>query len=337
MASLSPGERKELGQKGAKAKWAREASLPAPMRAICGSEENPLIISDIKISCYVLEDEKRIVTLDGMKTALELSMGGASARLAEFMATVEPNSATAVELATKLAAPLRFTTSENRRVQYGYEASLLADICESVLDARQQGRIASRFDSLAVRAEILIRGFARVGINALIDEFTGYQFVRPRNALAELLRKWLSGKLLEWAKAFGDDYYVEIFRLKGWDYLNLKPGDPKPSVVGWYTRNIVYERLPVPVIYELEKQNPPIAPGVRRHKHHQFLTKEIGHPELKAHIGIVTALMKVSETWDDFRVKLRKVLPKKWEQFELRDLFPDAPKDAAPQLNDGLD
>lgn len=337
MASLSPTERSQLAKKGAGARWLKEATSPPPLRALCGSDERPLVIGEVKIPCFVLENEKRIVTLDGMKAALGLNLGGHSARWAEFIATVDPNSATANELATKLASPLRFVTVESRRAGQGYEACLLADICESILDARQQGRLPPRFEGLGLRAEVLVRGFARVGIDALIDEATGFQYFRSRNALLDLLRKYISEHLLAWTKTFPDEFYTEMFRLKGWDFLSLQPGDQKPSVVGRYTRNVVYERMPVPIIAQLEKLNPAMAPGVRQHKHHQFLTREIGHPELKAHIEKVVMLMKLSENWEDFRGKLRKVMPKKWEQLQFADLLPEPPDAPPTYSDDGLD
>jgi hypothetical protein len=47
--------------------------------------------------------------------------------------------------------------------------------------------------------------------------------------------------------------------------------------------------------------------------------------------------MQLSENWEDFRSKLRKVMPKKWEQFQFADLLPDPP-DAPPSYSDdGLD
>jgi hypothetical protein len=41
----------------------------------------------------------------------------------------------------------------------------------------------------ADQCEILVRGFARVGIIALVDEATGFQRDRAKNALARVLRR----------------------------------------------------------------------------------------------------------------------------------------------------
>ncbi|MBL8999988.1 MAG: P63C domain-containing protein [Phycisphaerae bacterium] len=307
-------------------------------KVLCGSFERPLVIGEIKIPCFVLEDESRIITLEGMKSALGIgAAAGPSARLAEFISAIQLNSAAAVAVAAKLRNPIRFRADGGTKVELAYQSSLLVDLCESILDARLQGQLTDRFLPLATRAELLVRGYARVGLDALIDEATGFQKFRSRTALIELLQKYISDRLLEWTKTFPDEFYTEMFRLKGWDFANLKAGDRKPSIVGRYTRNIVYERMAVPVIHQLEKLNPSGGTGTRKSKHHQFLTREIGHPELKSHIDKVTMLMQLSESWEDFRSKLRKVMPKRWEQFQFNDLLPDPPDAPPTYSDDGLD
>jgi hypothetical protein len=50
---------------------------------------------------------------------------------------------------------------------YGYEATILADICDAVLKARENGDLNYQQEHIAQRCEILVRAFARVGIIAL--------------------------------------------------------------------------------------------------------------------------------------------------------------------------
>lgn len=75
----------------------------------------------------------------------------------------------------------------HRQCAKAYPATVLADICESVLAARSAGTLPKRLASLASQCEVLIRGFARVGIIALVDEVTGYQKERARDSLAKIL------------------------------------------------------------------------------------------------------------------------------------------------------
>lgn len=296
------------------------------------------MLADIPVACYVLEGEKRVITVGGMQAAIGMAESGGAPRLAQFIGKIEPNSSNANELAVRLELPIKFTPPKGGKAAFGYEANLLADICDALLRARRHGQLTPRYQPYAARAELLMSAWARVGLDAMIDEVTGYQYVRRRDALAELCNKYISDKLMSWTKTFPDEFYVQIFRLKGWDFKMLKPGDKKPSCVGRYTRNIVYERMPAPVILQLEHLNPAVAPGIRAHKHHQFLTQDIGHPELRVHLEKVVLLMQLSESWDDFRGKLRKVMPKKWEQLELADLFPDPTDEKqSPQSDDGLD
>ena len=61
------------------------------------------------------------------------------------------------------------------------EATILPDICDTILDARKKGGMkGDRQKIIAAQCEIIVRALSRVGINALVDEVTGYQEVRDR-------------------------------------------------------------------------------------------------------------------------------------------------------------
>lgn len=81
----------------------------------------------------------------------------------------------------------------------GYEATILADICEAFLEARNNINLSTRQKIIADQCEILIRGFARVGIVALIDEATGYQYERERFELQKILTAYVSRRNIEMA------------------------------------------------------------------------------------------------------------------------------------------
>jgi hypothetical protein len=65
------------------------------------------------------------------------------------------------------------------------------------------------------KADILVRALASVGILALVDEATGYQYDRARHALEEILDKFISKELRKWAKTFPDEFYEQMFKLRG--------------------------------------------------------------------------------------------------------------------------
>jgi len=85
----------------------------------------------------------------------------------------------------------------------GYEATILADICDAVLAARDAGVLTGKQLAVAKQCEILTRAFAKVGIIALVDEATGYQKIRARYALEQILDEFIAKELRKWAKTYG--------------------------------------------------------------------------------------------------------------------------------------
>jgi hypothetical protein len=73
--------------------------------------------------------------------------------------------------------PIKFRAPKGK-MAYRYEATVLADICDAVLLARKARMLQKQQLHIADQCEILMRGFARVGIIALVDEVTGYQEFR---------------------------------------------------------------------------------------------------------------------------------------------------------------
>ena len=96
-----------------------------------------------------------------------------------------------------------------------------------------------------------------------------------------------------------------MFRLRGWDYP--KPNGKRPGVVGLYTNKYVYDLLPPGVKEELQRKNPTVSPGRRKHKNHQFLTDDIGNEHLAKHLIKVITLMQAADTWDEFERKFSRV------------------------------
>lgn len=134
-------------------------------------------------------------------------------------------------------------------------------------------------EHIVEQCKILLRGFAEVGITALVDEATGYQEVRDRLALQKILDKYITNEWAKWTKTFPDEFYKELFRLKCVRYPYGDKGN-KPSYVGHWTNDVIYKRLAPGVLRELRENNPRRPSGSRQRKHHQHLTRDYGHPAL---------------------------------------------------------
>ena len=281
--------------------------------------EGELKIGDASIPCAVLEDGTRVLTQAGMLQALGRSRkpSGKSLtadQLPPFLApkNLEPFIDGDLRRSTIpiLFKPLK-TGGLGGNQAYGYNAEILPRVCEVMLQARDANALQTRQLHLAVQADVLMRGLAHVGIISLVDEATGFQEVRDRIALQKILDKYVTGEWSKWTKTFPDEFYIQLFRLKGIPYP--PPGKHtnwRPSYVGHWTNKVVYDRLAPGVKAELKKLNPRTEKGHRKRKHFQHLTPNYGTPALREHLSNVIFLMRGCKNWDDFERRLEHAAPK---------------------------
>lgn len=233
-----------------------------------------------------------------------------------------------------MAEPVKFRAPIGGKLVYGYPATILADICDAVLAARKAGVLLKHQEHIADRCEILIRAFARVGIIALVDEATGFQRDRAKDALTRILEAFIAKELQPWLRTFPSDFYQETYRLRDMEY----PNDTvqRPRYFGLLTNDIVYDRLAPGVLEELKLRNPKResgkAAGRRRHKYFQWLTTQKGYPKLREHFGSVVAIMKLSSDWYDFRAKLDRLHPSYKKPTQLSLEFADDEPDSGKGL-----
>ncbi|HYD28150.1 P63C domain-containing protein [Brevundimonas sp.] len=313
-SALSPERRREIAKAAAASRW-QVANLPT---ATHGSPEQPLRIGGAEIDCYVLEGDMRVVTQRSMIRAIGLTRGGvrsdleaekgAGAELPRFAAQnwIKPFLGNDLELA--LRSPIVFKLPVTGAVAYGYPATILADVCDAILRARDAGKAGPRQADIVKQADILVRGFARVGIVALVDEATGYQRDRAKDALAKILEAFVAKELAAWVQTFPADYYEQMFRLRGLEFP--KATVQRPPYFGTLTNDIVYKRLAPGVLAELKRVTPRNDHGRPKAKYFQSLTSNVGYPKLKEHLGAVVALMRISKTWDGFMALLNQHYPR---------------------------
>lgn len=301
---MTPEERRESARRAANARWSEQVT-----DVVCGSPDQPLRIGDIEIECYVLEDDTRVLTQASFLTSI-----GRNPR-----AAVRSDGSLPVFLQGKALAPLVTNDVRDMSVPItfrrpgggranGFNALLLPEVCEIYLKARENKSLPSNQRHVAKQAEIIMRGLARVGIVALVDEATGYQEIREKNALAKILEAFVDKELQAYVQTFPNDFYREMFRLRGlpFDSRSVK----RPQYFGNLTNDVVYKRLAPGVLEELKRVTPKTDKGRPKHKLFQHLTMNVGYPKLREHLGSVVTLMKLSEDWNDFRRKLDRFHPR---------------------------
>jgi hypothetical protein len=304
--SLSKEERKRIARTAALARWS------GPVKAAThGSADHPLRIGEIAIPCYVLEDGTRVLSQRGLQTGIGMSTGGGSGgaqRMAQFIGSLAEKGINTKDLTVRIGKPIPFRLPGGGPPAYGYEATILTDICDVVLAARNAGKLHPQQRNFAIQCELLTRGLARVGIISLVDEVTGYQRDRAQDALSKILEAFIAKELQPYVRTFPPAFYQEIFRLRGMDYP--KDSVKRPQYFGLLTNDIVYKRLAPGVLEELKRVTPKLGSGRLATKLFQRLTANKGYPKLLEHLGAVVTMMQLSNSWHDFLAKLDRLRPR---------------------------
>lgn len=228
-----------------------------------------------------------------------------------FLAAKNLSSFISEDLIVRLNPPVVYRAKRGGRTAYGYEATLLPDICSVILDAERAGSLRVTQLALAARARALLTAFAKTGVIAVVDEATGFEAERAKGDLQRLLEQYVVEEMRPWLAVFPTEFFRQVYRLHGWQF---REGHAQhPQLVGKLINEWIYRRLPGPVLPELRRRNPIIGKR-RRHKHHQYLTEDTGIPHLDRQIASVITLMRVSRDKRRFEENLRTAFPKHGDQ-----------------------
>lgn len=316
--ALTPERRSEIARNAAKAKK-QAADIPA------ATHIGELKIGELILPCAVLSDGTRLISQGGIAAAFGPVTGGWQMRkrsteshsgdLPPFLVAASLQPFISAELRTLVASPKKYKDPRGGPARIGVDATLIPKICEVWLKARDADALTKIQKPVAYRAEILMRGLADIGIVALVDEATGFQRDRAKDALATILEAFIAKELQPWIQTFPSDYYQELFRLRGLDF----PRDSvrRPQYFGVLTNDIVYKRLAPGVLDELKRITPRNEDGRPKAKYFQSLTNNTGYPKLREHLGKVIMMMQLSTTYQDFKEKLDRFLPKQNAQLPL--------------------
>lgn len=308
--SLTKAELSDAGRNAVQARWNKKAGKVLPR----ASHSGPLRIGDIEFDTAVVRDGDRIIRLVSETKFME-AMGmyrsgalssrrkrnEAGARTPLFLAHKNLKPFADKHLGSVHFEPFKYVTPSGS-IAHGIVDEIIPKVCEIWIDADRAGVLGERQKLIAAKADILLRGFAHVGIRALIDEATGFQYERPRRDLEEYLKKFLSENLVRWARTFPNDYFKHLCRLKG---IDLRPDMRLPQYFGHLTNDLVYRRIAPGLLKALKDRR--AERGKRSNKLHWWTSEQVGHPELLLHLGSVVGLMKIHTDYEKFRHQLDSI------------------------------
>jgi hypothetical protein len=172
-------------------------------------------------------------------------------------------------------------------------AETFIDICAAYVKAREAGALKTDSQlAIAIRATMFLTACSKVGLIALIDEATGYQYARAEDALRIKLRAFLDEEMRKWEKTFPDQLWVEFGRLTNWKG-NITQ---RPRYWGKLVMELVYDYLDKDVADWLRKNAPK---PMRGQNYHQWLSSQFGLKRLVEHlwmlIGMASACHDITE------------------------------------------
>ena len=337
-AALTPEERSESARKAAAARWAKPESPPIEEDELEheGQEEvldpvpampiarwrGMLNIVGLEVPCYVLDDGQKII---GRTSATELLTGikGGGA-LEKYIAVKGLEPFINKDLVLERFVPFRLLEVEGlERAVKGLPADLMIEVCQGFVAALQSSfdpnsklpRLTDRQMQMAMKASAFLSACAKVGLEALIDEATGYQYVRAEDALQVKLRAFIADELRAWEKTFPDELWAEFGRLTGWKG-SLKS---RPKWWGKLVIEMIYDTLDTDVADYLKNNKPP--PGVHWHRQ---LTENIGVRALVSRCFEVVGMAKECADMRQLREKVARHYGRSMVQFTLSLPMPDS-------------
>lgn len=291
------------------------------------TNEGKIQLGENELSVAVLEDGTRIITQSAVFKSFGRTKRGRmkeEIRVPNMPAFIDANNLQPYinEDLRSVLIPIEYKAI-NGSDSTGYDANILPLMCKMYLDARQDKVLKVSQIPLARASEILLIGLSKIGITALVDEATGYQFERERFELQKILTTYISDEILKWQLTFTDDFYKQVYKLWGLPFIP-KYIKNKPSFIGNITTKYIYEQLPSGVLDKIREKTGKTTKGNWKYKWHQNLTQEIGREHLKKQIIEVTLLMEMSETKADFEKLFQKKYNKSPQlEFDFKDEEPN--------------
>lgn len=243
------------------------------------------------IECYVLDGGQRVIAL---RSAVKAIANAESGDLAKFTGV----SALRKYINNDLIQSelVEFSIPGTQFNGRGMTTEHFELICRGYVQALYEGaKLTDRQREIAVKCAVITSGLTRTGLDALIDEATGYQYERAEDELQVKLRAFIAEELRAWEKTFPDELWEEFGRLTNWSGSLTS----RPKYWGKLVIELIYDTLDPDVAKYLRENRPP--PGIRWH---QNLTEDTGIRSLVSRCYEIIGLAKSCETMGELRKKV---------------------------------
>lgn len=266
-----------------------------------------LSVGDSELPCYVLNDGRRVISRTGATNVLTENKGGGN--LESYLKIEALKGYLSDDLPEQM---IEFNIPEvvNKSVR-GIEAEVFLDICRAYVKARDNDALKTPSQiAIAIKAGIFLSSCAKIGLIALIDEATGYQYERAQDALQFKLKIYLEEEMRKWEKTFPDELWKEFGRLTNWNGSVTK----RPKYWGKLVMELVYDYLDPDVSEWLKKNAPKPRTG---QNYHQWLSSQYGLKKLTEHLWMLVGMASACHSMHELREKMAEKFGRQPFQYTL--------------------
>lgn len=305
-ARMTPEERAASARQAASMRWAKppqallrqdggpdalegEVLPPSPF----AKHRGQMTLNDSPVDVYVLDTDQRVISLRAVVKVLTGIDGGI---LEDYIGVRALKDFVNSDLVLEETVDFYIPGTQFRG--RGITAEQFEGILSGYVRALQAGALKTdRQKEIAVTCAILATSFLKLGIVALIDEATGYQYERAADALEIKIKAYVADELRAWEKTFPDELWEQFGRLTNWK----GPLHRRPKWWGHLVNELIYEAMDPDIAEYLKRNKPKPFHG---QNYHQWLTEDIG---LKALIPHIYKIIGMAENCQDMRELQDKV------------------------------
>lgn len=261
---------------------------------------------ELTFECAVLEDGRRGFIQRQMVKTLGFTEKTRSGRFERFCAKIGLNPS---ENTGEIGVAVFEVDMPSGGTANWVDHEILRSIIKAGILAHGQGKLTKHQEHIGQRCVHLGSALIGVGLVALIDEATGYQYAREPNALQDLISTLIREEARDWDRRFHPTYYQAMCKIFGFPYGNRHR--PLPSIIGQMTLNWVYKAvMPNEIVEEIRSRK-------KSAKFHQWLTDDAGLRLLEKQIDAVTTIAKSSVDYKDFEARCTQAFCKPGQQLSM--------------------
>jgi hypothetical protein len=273
-----------------------------------GHKDSKLKISSYNMTCYILEDSKRVISIDSIQKALGYdgkSVNWAVELLDKINTFIPIDSGLYTALSNPHQIEIGTKRDQKKSFDYGIEYWYFEDLCKMIIRAKEEGYLSVTQLKHAKAALQLLDVLRNTNLKESIDSATG--FIRFKTIILEhlvtIFKKKDNDSAYDWIKTIPLAFIEEILKI---NQLVWEDIFKNPLSLWELLQELIFSRIDNEIWEDIRKTKPK-----RIYTRKNNTKQDIEHPKLKEYVLILNSLIKASgNNWNIFIQLLNKTFPK---------------------------